>query len=146
MHNYLTQTLYKRQISHQSLKESNTLLEKKNKKLHQKNTALVRRTQSLGAKAQYLQGQKSNHIAEICSLVSRSKQITNENFCDKVKSIFKLNNKSYSSNTVWLATNILQVGQASLRSTAECMQLIYEFLTGEPPQNFLSTSTLRTWH
>ncbi|RIB06189.1 hypothetical protein C2G38_2217721 [Gigaspora rosea] len=38
MYNYLIQTLYKRQVSHQSLKESNVLLEK-NKKLHQKNTA-----------------------------------------------------------------------------------------------------------
>ncbi|CAG8789475.1 30984_t:CDS:2 [Gigaspora margarita] len=119
---------------------------KKNKKLHQKNTALVRQTQSLGAKAQRLQGQKLNHIAEIHSLVHCSKQITNEEFRDKVKLIFKPNSKSYSSNMIWLATNILQVGQASLRSTAEYMRLIYEFLTGEPPQNFLSTSTLRTWH
>ena len=56
------------------------------------------------------------------------------------------NKKSYASNTIWLATNILQVGQISLHSTIECMQLIHEFLTGEPSQKMLSTSTLCTVH
>ncbi|CAG8784719.1 18187_t:CDS:2 [Gigaspora margarita] len=103
---------------------------------------LVKRTQSLGAKARHFQ----KHISEIRSLVRHSKQITNDEFRKKVRSIFSINKKSYSSNTIWLVTNILQVGQTSLRSTVECMKLLYEFLTGEPPKDQLSTSTLRTWY
>ncbi|CAG8767738.1 5145_t:CDS:2, partial [Gigaspora margarita] len=82
-----------------------------------KNQDLIERTQSLGAKAQHVQ----------------------------VKIIFNPT-KNFSSNTIWLATSILQVGQLSLRSTVKCMQLVYEFLVGEPPQNWLSMTTLRTWH
>ncbi|CAG8749838.1 12382_t:CDS:1, partial [Funneliformis caledonium] len=40
---------------------------------------------------------------------------------------------------------ISQIGQISLRSTVECMQVIYEFLIGEPPQNWITLSTLCTW-
>ncbi|GBB90493.1 hypothetical protein RclHR1_17480006 [Rhizophagus clarus] len=57
-----------------------------------------------------------------------------------------VNKRKYISNTVWLATSIAQVGEISMHSTIECTKLIYEFLTGESPQNWLSTSTLRTWH
>ncbi|RIB08768.1 hypothetical protein C2G38_2251808 [Gigaspora rosea] len=97
-------------------------------------------------KAQYSCDQKSKHIAEIRLLVQRSHQITNEKFRKKVKTIFNPNKKCYLSNTIWLATNVLQVGQISLHSTVECMRLVYEFLVGEPPWDWLSTSTLRTWH
>jgi len=38
------------------------------------------------------------------------------------------------------------VGQSSLCFAVECMRLVYEFLIGEPPQDWLATSTLRTWH
>lgn len=33
-----------------------------------------------------------------------------------------------------------------MHSTVECTKLIYEYLVGEEPRNWLSTSTLRTWH
>jgi hypothetical protein len=73
------------------------------------------------SKNQHLQDQKSKHIAEIRSLVRRSKQITNEEFRKKIKSIFKLNKKSYSSTQFGLLQIfILQVGQTSLRSAVEC--------------------------
>ncbi|RIB24662.1 hypothetical protein C2G38_2139166 [Gigaspora rosea] len=145
-YNYMVQSLYKSKSDYCSLQDSNSRLEKKNKKLSQKNQELLKRTQSLGAKAQHSRDQKSKHIAEIRSLVRRSRQITNEEFRKKVKKIFNPNKNFYSSNTIWLATNVLQVGQMSLHSTVECMRLVYEFLVGEPPRDWLSTSTLRTWH
>ncbi|RIB26645.1 hypothetical protein C2G38_2030026 [Gigaspora rosea] len=134
-YNYLVQSLYKHKSDYDSLQDLDLELK-----------ALVKRTQSLGAKAQHFQNQKSKYITEIRSLVQRSKQITNDKFRKNVRSIFNINKKSYSSNTIWLAKSILQVGQTSLRSAAECMKLLYEFLAGEPPQVHLSTSILRTWH
>ncbi|CAG8618827.1 4611_t:CDS:2, partial [Cetraspora pellucida] len=89
------------------------------KELLYKNHKLVKRTQSLEAKAQHLQSQKSRHITEIHSLVRFFKEITNEEFHEKVKTIFNPNKKFYSSNTTWLTTTILQVGEMSLRSTVE---------------------------
>ncbi|CAI2172901.1 14371_t:CDS:2 [Funneliformis geosporum] len=118
---YLDQTLYRHQ-NYQSLQDSN---------LHT---------------TQHLRDQKSKCIAEIHSLVRRSKQITDEEFHKRVKSIFKLDKKSYSSNTIWLATNILQVRQISFCSAIEYMRLIYEFLVEVSPQNWLAKSTLRIWH
>ena len=145
-YDYLALSLYKHKSDYHSLQDSNSKLKKDNKKLYQKSQKLVERTQSLGAKAQHSYDQKRKHIAEIRSLVRRSREITNEEFRRKVKSVFNLNKNNYSSNTIWLATNILQVGQTSLRSTVECMRLVYEFLTGEPPKDWLLTSTVRTWH
>src|SRR5205814_9218518 len=66
--------------------------------------------------------------------------ISDITFKRKIESIFKINKYEYTSNTVWLATSISQVGQVSLNSTVECMRLIYEFLIGEPPQNWLTIS------
>ncbi|RIB10659.1 hypothetical protein C2G38_2205546 [Gigaspora rosea] len=60
--------------------------------------------------------------------------------------LFKVNKWVYSSDTVWLATKISQVEQVSVRSTTESLKLIYEFLVGEPPKQWFSTSTLATWH
>jgi len=128
------------------LQESNAKLEIDCKKLHQKNKTLIRKTQSLGVQNMHLRHQNANRISKIRSLARQSRQITNTAFKKQLKNIFKTNKRDYSSNTIWLATNISQVGQISLRSTAECMRLIYEFLIGEPPQNLLATSTLRTWH
>ena len=143
---YINQTLYKRHVTHQALQESNAKLEIDCKKLHQKNKTLIRKTQSLGVQNMHLCHQNANRISKIRSLARQSRQITNTAFKKQLKNIFKTNKRDYSSNTIWLATNISQVGQISLRSTAECMRLIYEFLIGEPPQNLLATSTLRTWH
>ncbi|CAG8843923.1 31613_t:CDS:2, partial [Gigaspora margarita] len=99
-------------------KGPNKGLQKENKKLDRKNQTLIKCTQSLGAKVQHFRIQKSKHIAEIRSLVRNSKQITDKEFRKKT----------------------------SLRSTVECMRLVYEFLTGEAPQDWLATSTLRTWY
>lgn len=146
-YDHITQTYYKHHSSYQCLQDSKSELKKKNQQLHQKNQVLIiKQSQSLGAKTQHLQSQKSKHISEIHSLVQRSSQITDTEFKKKVKSMFKINNQEYTSNTVWLATSILQVGQILLHTTVECMRLFYEFLIGEPPQSWLSRSSLRTWH
>ena len=63
-------------------------------------------------RSQHLQDQKLNYIAKICFLIYHSNQIYYEEFRYKVKLIFKPNNNSYSSNTIWFTTNILQIGQA----------------------------------
>ncbi|CAG8849928.1 22547_t:CDS:1, partial [Racocetra persica] len=47
---------------------------------------------------------------------------------------------------VWLSTKISQIGQTSLTTTVESLRLVYEFLIGEPPQRWLSATTLSTWH
>ncbi|CAG8464337.1 12520_t:CDS:2 [Cetraspora pellucida] len=53
---------------------------------------------------------------------------------------------AYSLNAIWLATQISQEGQVLIRSTTECIKLIYEFLVSEPPKQWFSVSTLVTWH
>ncbi|CAB5364592.1 unnamed protein product [Rhizophagus irregularis] len=128
----ITQSLYKHQPTYKSLQESNTKLKADFKKLHRQNQTLIRKTQSLGVQNRHLHNQKSNYISKIRSLVRCSHQISNATFQKKIKSIFEVNKCSYTSNTVWLATSISQVGQVSLHSTVECMKLIYEFLIGEP--------------
>ncbi|PKY29906.1 hypothetical protein RhiirB3_446735 [Rhizophagus irregularis] len=125
---YIDQTLYKRQVTNQELQESNTKLEIDCKRLHQQNKTLIRKTQSLGVQNMHLRHQNANHISKIRSLARQSRQITNTTFKKQLKNIFKTNKREYSSITIWLATNISQVSQISLNSTAECMRLIYEFL------------------
>ncbi|RIB30907.1 hypothetical protein C2G38_2151499 [Gigaspora rosea] len=72
--------------------------------------------------------------------------MTDNAFKNKIRSLFKINKRKYSSNTIWLASSISQVGSICMKSTIECTKIIYEFLIGEPPQNWISASTLRTWH
>ncbi|CAG8696717.1 4023_t:CDS:2, partial [Cetraspora pellucida] len=45
-----------------------------------------------------------------------------------------------------LSTRISQIRQVLLKATVESLHLIYEFLTGESPKQWLSVSTLSTWH
>lgn len=142
---HISQSLYKHQRSINSLQETNNKMEAKIKQLQQKNDHLIRRTQSLGIHVRHLRNQKSKHISEIRSLVRQS-HISDDTFKRKIKSIFKTNKREYSSSTIWLATSISQIGQLSMHSTVECIKLIYEYLIGEAPRNWLSTSTLRTWH
>lgn len=72
--------------------------------------------------------------------------MSNDIFKNKINSLFMDNKRKYTSNTVWLATSIAQVENISMCSTIKCIKLIYKFLTGKSPQNWISTSTLHTWH
>ncbi|CAG8650668.1 12616_t:CDS:2 [Gigaspora margarita] len=45
-----------------------------------------------------------------------------------------------------LVRRLLIKNFTSLHTAAECMRLVYEFLTSEPPLDRLSISTLHTWH
>ncbi|CAB4380068.1 unnamed protein product [Rhizophagus irregularis] len=129
----------------ESLNEANKVLHQRVQKLEQ-NKQLVRRTQSLGASIRHLQNKQDHHISEIRSLVRRSTSTSPSTFKKHIKSLFKENEKHYTTDAIWLATQITQVGQVSVRSATECMKLMYEFLIGEPPKTWLSHSTLVTWH
>ncbi|CAI2193716.1 16325_t:CDS:2, partial [Funneliformis geosporum] len=82
----------------------------------------------------YLQNKAYNSIVDSYY----KHQLSNKSLKD---ANFKLD---YSSNTVWLATSITQIGETSMRSSIEDTKLIYEFLIGESPRKWLSTSTLHT--
>ncbi|CAI2185751.1 4418_t:CDS:2 [Funneliformis geosporum] len=118
---YVSQNLYKYQISVTSLQETNNEIATKIKQLQQQNNHLIHRTQSLGVHTRHLWNQKSKHIFEIQSLVRQSQNISDTAFKNKIKSIFKINEFEYT-------------------------RIFYEFLIGEPSQNWLSTSTLNMWH
>ncbi|CAG8799730.1 45550_t:CDS:2 [Gigaspora margarita] len=64
-------------------------------------------------------------------------------FKKQVKMLFKVNIWIYFSDTVWIATKISQIGVCS---TTKSLKLIYEFLVGELPKQWFSTSTLAMWH
>lgn len=121
-------------------------LHQKVQKLNDQNERLIRKTQSLGSEMRHLKEQKKHHISEIRSLVQRSSAISPNAFKNHIESIFKKNKNQYSANTIWMATQMTQIGQVSMRSTVECMKLMYEVLTGEPPKTWFSHSTLATWH
>ncbi|CAG8714612.1 17284_t:CDS:1, partial [Gigaspora margarita] len=89
----------------------------------------------------HLCNQKAHHISQVRSLV-RKYSISLNAFKKQVKMLFKVNKWVYSSDTVWLATKISQVGQISVHSTTESLKLIYEFLVDEPLKQWFSTSTL----
>ncbi|CAG8600517.1 10933_t:CDS:2, partial [Gigaspora margarita] len=103
------------------------------------------KAQSLGAKVQHIKYQKSKHIAEIRSLVWYSKQITNEEFHEKVKTIFNPN-KNFTHQ---ILLGLLQIFYKLVKC---CYVLLLnacdysEFLVREPPKDWLSSSTLHTWH
>ena len=43
-----------------------------------------------------------------------------------------------------MATKVAQVGK--IQQLNKCIKLIYEFLIGEPPKQWISVPTLTTWH
>lgn len=136
-------------MDYHSLQNSNSKLlklERKNEKLNQKNQELIKRKQLLGTKFWHFRNQKSKHIAESHYLVWQSKQITKNEFRKQVNLVFKSGKQNYTPDAICFATEISQVGQMLLCSTVECIQLVYEYLTGEQPRNWLVTSTLCTWH
>ncbi|CAI2194552.1 7418_t:CDS:2, partial [Funneliformis geosporum] len=126
-YNFIADSYYKYQLSNESLKDANYKLELENKRFDCQIKKLIRKTNSLEAQVGHLHNQKSQHISEIRSLIRKS-SISDAAFKNKIKSLFMINKRSYSSNIVWLATSITQIEETSMRSSIECTKLIYEFL------------------
>ncbi|CAG8674224.1 3462_t:CDS:2 [Gigaspora margarita] len=57
-----------------------------------------------------------------------------------------LQNKALQFTYESLSIQIIQVGQVSMHSAAECTKLVYEFLIGEPSNTWLSHNTLSLWY
>ncbi|CAG8647667.1 9194_t:CDS:2, partial [Funneliformis mosseae] len=104
--------------TYQELQISNTKLKIDCRKLHRQNQTLIRKTQSLGVQNMHFCNQNANRISKIQSLVHH----TDTTFQKQLKSIFQINKREYTTNAVWLAT------------------------IREPSQNWLTVSTLCTWH
>ncbi|CAG8577621.1 28727_t:CDS:2 [Gigaspora margarita] len=101
-HKYISDNLYKTQ-------STNDKLVRENKRLHRQTDKLIKKTQSLGARSRILYNQKSHHIMEIRSLVRNSQTISDIASKNKVKSLFKINKREYSSKTIWLASNVSEL-------------------------------------
>ncbi|CAG8824866.1 3615_t:CDS:2, partial [Gigaspora margarita] len=84
-HKYINDNLYKTQSTNESLQDTNSKLSRENKRLHRQTDKLIKKTQSLDTA-----------------------------FKNKIKSLFKINKKEYSSKSVWLASSIAQVGKMSM--------------------------------
>ena len=89
-----------------------TDLHRKVQELDHKNKQLIRKAQSLGSITRHLKDQKKHHISTIRSLVQGSSTISPDVFRNHIKSLFKENKKQYSANTVWMATQMTQIGQS----------------------------------
>ncbi|CAI2180913.1 13261_t:CDS:2, partial [Funneliformis geosporum] len=115
---YVSQTFYKHQSTYQELQISNKKLKIDYKKLLQ-NQTLIKKTQSLGVQNMHLVNQNADRISKIRSLARRSQQVTNTTFRKKLKSIFQ-----------------------------EISENIHQMLFGLQllPQNWITLSTLCTWH
>ncbi|CAG8634056.1 13557_t:CDS:1, partial [Cetraspora pellucida] len=136
--------LYQPQDSYSALKEERDHLQLQNKKLTQKNEALIKKIKSFRSQNHHFQQKTSCSLSEICFLVCKSKKISLEDFKKQIKALFKLNDRYYSSNMIWLTTKLSQVRQDSMHATIKCTKLIYEFLTGEAPISWLSMERVTT--
>lgn len=143
---FLNYGLYKKKSTIKDLEEENKELKTQIKKFGKEKEKLIKKTQSLGASKQHFKTKSEKRVSTIRSLVHKSGNFSENEFKNQVKSLFKINKNEYSPQMVWLATRITQVGQVSMRSTVECLQLVYQFLIGEKPKKWLSRSTLSTWH
>ncbi|GBB90494.1 hypothetical protein RclHR1_17480007 [Rhizophagus clarus] len=68
-YNSIADSLYKRRLSIESLKDEKDQLEMENKKLNQQTKKLIGKTKSLGAQVEHLRNQKLQYVSEIRSLV-----------------------------------------------------------------------------
>ncbi|CAJ0643146.1 11440_t:CDS:10, partial [Entrophospora sp. SA101] len=103
------------------LEEENKELKSQIKKFGKEKEKLIKKTQSLGASKQHFKTKSEKRVSTIRSLVRKSGNFSENEFKN-------------------------QVGQVSMHSTVECLQLVYQFLIGEKPKKWLSHSTLSTWH
>ncbi|CAG8481621.1 12237_t:CDS:2 [Cetraspora pellucida] len=60
--------------------------------------------------------------------------------------LFKSNNKEYNVKFVKLATDISNIGHTTIHATVECTKAMYQFLTREMPQHWITSATLSHWN
>ncbi|CAG8744791.1 13146_t:CDS:2, partial [Gigaspora margarita] len=134
----ISNSLYRPQSSYAALQKECSQLRLQNKKLIKQNQTLISKNKSLGSQNRHFRQKASHHISAICSLVSKSKKISSDNFKKQVKELFKSNYRHYSPDMIWLTTKLAQVGQVSTRSTHK---QVSELTISNLAKNILQTST-----
>jgi len=80
------------------------------------------------------------------SLVARRKNVSEEMIQKNITKKVKDNKCTYTPEFTALMSQISNIGQMSLSSTAQCTKEVFTFLTGHSPDTWVSKSTLSRWN
>ncbi|CAG8753020.1 36453_t:CDS:2, partial [Racocetra persica] len=132
-------------------KPNNTIgsLELKNKNLNYKIQSLKRNKfttnallRSFSIKVARAKNSKQKQISKIRSAIRKANKIRLAQFQRVANKLFKINNKEYNAKFVKLAADISNIDQTSIYATVECTKIIYQILTREMPQHWVTPLTL----
>ncbi|CAG8821439.1 38938_t:CDS:2, partial [Gigaspora margarita] len=138
--------IYKHHYTINALESRFKFLKKEIRRLENNRSSLNTKVHSLSMQLVKAKQSKKKQISKIRVAIQKAKQIKPNQFRNAASKLFKINHKEYSAKFVKLATDISTIGHTSIRATVECTKAVFQFLTGESPQQWIAPSTLARWN
>lgn len=136
---FIEKNLYQSKVDLDIAQKSIQSLERKVKTLKNKN-------KSLNGKISKTRQIKKQYISRIRTKARKIPVISNKQLKLAIKKRLLATKSTYNIETIQMATQLCQIGQMSYRSVTECSKKVIEWLIGEEPDKWFSTSTLVGWH
>ena len=106
---------------------------------------LVKVRQLAGTISQYKRKQHQ-HISKVHATARKPLLANSQSLKANIQTIIMKNKRHYTTNFINMATQVSQIGQMSFRNTAQAMQLILGFLTGESLPLPISSQSIIRWN
>ncbi|CAB4404966.1 unnamed protein product [Rhizophagus irregularis] len=144
--NFVNSSLYKVSQDSDSLIQNNQALQKEVSRLEHLNSKKSHKVKQLiGTISQY----KRKHCQQISKIRAAARKpllIDSHNLKASIQAIVMKNKHHYSTNFINMVTQVSQIGQISFKNTAQAVQLILGFLTGESSPLPISSNSIIRWN
>lgn len=144
--NYISDSLYKSGKSSDQLNYQNKQLQKNVKKLQRSNNRIVHKVQQLGGTVGQLRRKQRRYISQIRAKAKQPPELKDKDIKTVIRNLIMKNNKEYNFKFMKLATQVSQIGQTSFIAAAENIKTVFNFLTGDDTQSWVSETTISRWH
>ncbi|CAG8757121.1 546_t:CDS:1 [Racocetra persica] len=144
--NFIDASLYQQGHTIIMLELENKNLIQENQRLKKDKLKIYTQLRSFSKQVARTKQLKQRQVSKIHSSIRKAKKIWPAQFRCAANKLFKINKKEYNASFVKLATDISNIGQTSIYVTVKCTRAIYQFLTGEMPQHWVTSKTLARWN
>jgi hypothetical protein len=144
--NFINNSFYKAGQDLDSLIQNNKALQKQVIQLEHSNVKKNHKVKQLiGTLSQYKRKQHQ-HISKVRAAARKPLLANSQSLKESIKAIIMKNKHHYTTNFINMATQVSQIGQMSFHDTAQTIQLILGFLTGESTPLPISSQSIIRWN
>ena len=142
---YISNSLYKPGKSVNALNDQNKQLKQNIKKLQRVNDRVTHKVRKLNGSIVQFKHKHHQHVSQIHATAKRPK-VKNNDLKTMIRNLVKQNKKEYSSDFIKLTIQVSQIGKISFNTAAASIKTVFNFLTGDNTQSWISAATISRWH